>query len=188
MNPHQTKFQEFEHKYLLAESEQVPYQKAIENLNPLKSYTVKVTDWYFQTKTQPDHVYRYRRDKDYNQLTVKSLQKDSESRLEVNLDLSGQKDYLHEVRAFLSPQTPSFEGKIEKEVFVYYFSDCECVCYSAQFEETKIYCLELEVIEPQKWEDPRKVLSQYENKLGLDLSDRCPKSLFQLLIEPNISK
>jgi hypothetical protein len=182
------KYLEFEHKYLISEDEFVDYLRLIAELKPDKSYQVSVTDWYFLTALQPDFIYRYRRDKDYNQLTVKSLQKDSECRLEVNLNLAGQEDCLDEVRAFLSPLSLAFEGCVKKDVHVFYFEDCECVCYRAKFKGTEVLCLELEVRHPENHREPRDVLSRYERKLGLDSATRCPKSLFQLLIEPLLAE
>lgn len=181
-----SQYLEFEHKYLIDEGEYDLYLKKLKLLKPDRSYRVSVLDWYFLTERQPDYIYRYRRDKELNQLTVKSLQADAESRLEVNLDLSGKQDQLDRVRAFLAPLSLCFEGKVKKQVDVFYFHDCECVVYHASFQDREVLCLEIEVINPGNHPSPRDVLHFYASKLGLNPISRCPKSLFHLLIEPMI--
>lgn len=180
-------FIEFEHKYLIHPDEFAPLRQRLQALPLENTYTVAVTDRYFITQVPKGHVYRLRQDAYLNQLTVKSLAPDSEQRLEVNLNLKDSAaDAEAAVRAFLSPLGLDSETVVEKEVEVFYLKDCEVTLYRAKASGLEaLHCLELEVREFTDRQKALSVLTHYESLLGKSASQRCQKSLFDLLVLPS---
>ncbi len=173
-------FVEFEHKFLVSVDEKNSIISNLQSMAPSKAYHVDVEDHYFLVAKVPGFIYRFRRDHQYNQLTVKSLVRDSEQRTEVNLDLDRRLG-LSAARAFLSVLEIEFEAKIAKSVEVFYFPEVEIVYYEASSEDAKIACVEFEVRQEFK-STPRDVLESYQKKLGFNQRTRCQESLFHLLI------
>ncbi len=179
-------FREIEHKFVVsADFDKKMFAQKVRALAPASETEVDVSDTYFVTKACPRHIFRHRIDKELHQLTVKSLEKNTENRLEVNLDLA-REEQKDEVEAFLSPLSIVWRGTIEKNVCAFYFERCEVVFYKASFAGKSVYCVEFEAVACKTVEEAMSVLEQYENKLGFDSLSRTNASLYDLLIKPHI--
>lgn len=177
-------FLEFEHKFVVDPEQKKQFIAAIAGLNPEKSYQVIVDDHYFYKRSHPEYIFRYRRDDQLNQLTVKDLRQDAESRREVNIDLA-REVLIEPVEAFLASLGEGVSLRITKDVFVAYFSDVEIVYYEARSKEKLIACVEIET--RKSFEDPRQVIATYERRLGLNPTHRCKESLFQMMVEDQLT-
>lgn len=182
------KYQEIEHKYLVdAEFDLLAFEATARRLNPEKSSRLKVIDTYYVVEAMPNHVIRHRVDQELQQLTIKSTGSDNECRTEVNLDLSLRTgNQADAVKAFLEPLRVLWSGTIEKNIFVFYFSNCEVVHYSARSIEASgvekaIHCVEFEAIKKVSREESLATISRFEASFGFQHAERCHHSLFELL-------
>ena len=83
-----TSFLEIEHKYVVeAGFDRKAFLERLRSLSPLRMSEVEVEDTYYVLNAANGFVYRHRYDKELEQLTVKSVEKNPEVRLEVNLSL-----------------------------------------------------------------------------------------------------
>lgn len=181
-------FREIEHKFIVsADFDKASFVKRVRSLSPESETEVDVKDRYFVTKACPKHIFRHRMDKELHQLTVKSLEKNTENRLEVNLNLA-RDDQLKEVEAFLSPLSITWSGTIEKKVTAFYFAQCEVVFYKASFDGQSVYCVEFEAVDCKDVTEALQVLEHFERNLGFNPSMRANASLFDLLIKPHVPK
>lgn len=179
-------FREIEHKFIVdADFDKASFVRKIRSLSPDSETEVDVRDRYFVTKACPQHIFRHRIDKELHQLTVKSLEKNTENRLEVNLDLV-HGDQSKKVEAFLSPLAIIWRGTIEKKVTAFYFAQCEVVFYKASFDGQSVYCVEFEAVDCKDIAEALLVLERYERSLGFDSNTRVNASLFDLLIKPHV--
>lgn len=181
-------FREIEHKFVVgADFDKKLFATKVRSLSPTSETEVEVHDTYFVTKACPQHIFRHRIDKELHQLTIKSLEKNTENRFEVNLDLT-REDQGDAVEAFLSPLSIVWRGTIEKNVCAFYFGQCEVVFYKASFAGKIIYCVEFEAVACENIEEARGVLEQFEARLGFEATARTNSTLFDLLIKPHIPK
>jgi hypothetical protein len=184
-------FLEVEHKYLVDESfDKMGFAARAKTLGPRENYFVEVADTYYCVSSLPGHVFRYRVDSKLQQLTVKSLGRDPEVRLEVNLDLDMTKPPQQEkVRAFLAPFGINWEGQIKKKVDVFLFPDCEVVYYDAAFGAKRVSCVEFEATNFKDVDSALAAISHYEKIFGFDTKKRCSVNLFRLLVgELNVTQ
>ena len=180
---------EIEHKYIVSETELLDYVAALIQLVPERSYQMDVEDCYFIPSTPNGYIYRYRHDEELNQLTVKSLECDTEVRLEIDLDLKRESSSMDRVEPFLQTLGIYPEIKILKSLDVFYFSDCEVVCYKARTKAKEVCCLEIEARKGsfRDREAALAAISRYENLLKVDPSRRSKRSLFEILHAQQLS-
>ena len=181
------KYREIEHKYTFSSTQELAsYIDRCHGLTHVRHSQLVVVDTYFLAKKSPDVVYRFRKDNELCQLTVKELKNDAENRLEVNLNLDRSCSDLEDARAFLAPLGIAFEGAITKALSVFYFEDAEIAIYQAQSLTGVAYCLEIEALGWDCIDTAFSVLDKYERALELCTKERTHSSLFQMLIFPQI--
>lgn len=176
-------FLEIEHKYLVdGELPLATFQERCLGLGPLKSSEHRVEDHYYAVGERRDYVYRYRRDDELQQLSVKSYGAGVETRLEVNLELDQTHgDQRAAVEAFLDTFGVRWHGAIKKHIYVHYFEDAEVVYYYAAAADRRVSCVEIEAKQVSDQVAALTTLRRYEEALGFDAKARCRKSLFDLL-------
>jgi len=175
---------EIEHKFVVAEDfDPSPFFAKLRALGPKSEYETHVADTYYLLEAVPHLVYRHRFDGLIQQLTTKSIcSTDSETRLEINLNLSADRPQNTAVKAFLEPFTIEWSGALQKTVQVFYFDDIEIVYYQAAYLERRVNCIELEARDPESIEGARALLDRWERTLGLEPAARSHKSLLHLLV------
>ncbi len=181
-------FLEIEHKFVIeADVDVTPLLEELQRRHPEKFIRTDVEDSYFLVQNPPQAVYRHRIDSYLQQLTVKSLGSDTEVRLEVNLDLDPAKgNQIEAIQAFLAPLGVLWQGTLRKEVQAYYFADAEVVYYRAQYGDRMIRCLEIEARHASSIAAAQKILTDWEESLGLDPAKRSHASLLELLVVPTL--
>lgn len=174
---------EFEHKYVVDDTFNFSaFQKVAEELGPEKSYDVEVVDRYFIPLDWRSSVIRHRRDNRMHQLTYKSIETDSEKRVEVNLDLDAACDDAT-VDLFVKHSFGRTREKvIKKSVNVFYFTDCEVVFYKASHEKHAVNCVEFEVRDFKNDAEARSTLEKYEKSFGFAGQQRERRNLLRLLL------
>ena len=161
--------------------------KKVLSLQPNSKSEVDVQDTYYLCSSNPKHIYRHRLDSEIQQLTLKGLTDDPETRLEVNLDLGLHKgSQSSRVKAFLRPLGIQWSGVIEKKVWAYYFPNCEVVYYEARYKDKSVRCIEIEAVNSKSIEAGKSVIHDFENQLGLDPEGRCHESLYHLLLSSDV--
>lgn len=185
-----SKFVEIEHKYLVnGDFDLEAFRQCARALGPIDSTELLVTDTYHVASAVPGHVIRHRIDNELQQLTIKSSGGGTELRTEVNLELDLQAgDQAAVVKAFLEPMGLLWSGMIEKNIVVFYFPNCEVVYYRASSDRGQTHhCVEFEAKNPTSLEQGLAVIAQFEAAFGFSSEQRCPKSLFELMFEREIS-
>lgn len=184
----ETDYLEIEHKFIVdASQDPAIFHERIKGLSYQRYSQVEVADTYFLVEKNPGYIYRHRYDSELQQLTVKSLTDDPEVRLEVNLDLGHHCGSQRlSVEAFLKPLGIVWRGTLAKEVYAYYFADCEVVYYKAHYQNKLVACIEIEARKAKSIEEAKQVLARYEQSLDLDPALRSDQSLFHLLLKPHI--
>jgi adenylate cyclase class IV len=179
-----TQFLEIEHKFVVPKDfDPNELFAKLRALKPTRDYTTRVSDTYFLLKTIPHLVYRHRYDGMIQQLTTKSVSsRDSETRLEINLDLKSETSQSEAIAAFLDPFGIEWSGSLTKDVQVFYFDEIEIVFYSARYQNKTVNCIELEARSPESINSARNILESWELRLGLISSERSHKSLLHLLL------
>lgn len=175
-------FKEFEHKYIL--SPDVDVDSIFDKLRMVPGgveKSLEVHDHYYYNHQNPDFVYRHRKDREIQQLTVKSYGGDARERLEINLDLLNDTSQSHAIESFFDT-LGTFERRIiEKSIRVIDFPDCECVYYSATNGQMTVHCFEFEALGVDNMDEAVGIMSKYEHLAGFDPAFRCHDSLFDLL-------
>ncbi len=178
----EAKFKEFEHKYLLDGSESVgSIFKALRGVSGGEEKALEVTDIYFYEGAAPKFVYRHRRDREIQQLTVKSLGTDARDRTEINLLLLNEEDQFEAVDRFMATLGDFRKRIIRKSIQVIDFPDCECVYYEATNGTKTVQCFEFEALGAENLEQALRIISKYETLAGFIPETRCHQSLFELL-------
>lgn len=175
-------FKEFEHKYLLNGTESV--ESIFESLRSVSGgveKSLEVTDTYFFQTESPKFVYRHRRDREIQQLTVKSLGKDARERTEINLHFLNGENQFEAVERFMETLGRFRKLSIRKSIQVIDFSDCECVYYEATNGSKTVRCFEFEAIGAENLDQALEIISKYESLAGFSPATRCHQSLFELL-------
>ena len=172
---------EIEHKYVVDESfDRQAFEELAKSMGPVNHYHVEVSDTYFLARSAPHHVFRHRKDRLIEELTVKSIgHKDNERRFEVNLPIKGAES--GSVEAFLTPLGVFWKGNLKKNVYVYEFPTIEVVYYEAESAAAKIRCVEVEAIGFNDSDAALAEIARVEKHFGLDVGSREKKSLLQLL-------
>ncbi len=180
---HSTQFQEIEHKFVVGdEFDREALSSQLRQLKPLGTTVQSVRDVYYFARHQPRYIYRHRCDEELQHLSVKSIERDSEVRLEVNLDLGLHRgDQQETVEAFLATLEVVWRGVICKDIEVYYFADCEIVYYEATAAAETVKCVEFEAIHTPSVNEGLAVLDRYEHLLGFAARHRTNKTLVEIL-------
>ncbi|RYZ59121.1 MAG: hypothetical protein EOP07_05000 [Proteobacteria bacterium] len=179
-----TQFLEIEHKFVVPmDFDPNEFFAKLRALKPSRDYQTRVSDTYYLLQSVPHLVYRHRFDGMIQQLTTKSVSsRDSETRLEINLDLKSESSQAEAIAAFLNPFGIEWSGSLTKDVQVFYFDEIEIVFYRAKYLEKTVNCIELEARSPLSINSARNILESWELRLGLIPSDRSHKSLLHLLV------
>lgn len=178
----EAKFKEFEHKYLLTGTESVEsIFEALRSVSGGKEKSLDVTDTYFYQGDSPKFVYRHRRDREIQQLSVKSLSKDARERTEINLHFLNEEDQFEAVVRFMETLGEFRKLSIRKSIQVIDFPDCECVYYEASNGTKTVRCFEFEALGAENLEQALEIISNYETLAGFSPDIRCHQSLFELL-------
>jgi len=178
----EAKFKEFEHKYLLTGTESVEsIFEALRSVSGGREKALGVTDTYFFQGTEPKFVYRHRRDREIQQLSVKSLGKDARERTEINLHFMNEEDQFEAVVRFMETLGDFRKLSIRKSIQVIDFPDCECVYYEATNGTKTVQCFEFEALGAENLSQALEIISKYETIAGFSPDNRCHQSLFELL-------
>lgn len=183
------RFTEIEHKFIVGPDFDLPgLRQLMRGLGPRKETALLTEDTYFLCALVPHLIYRHRCDAERQELTVKDrTAADPEVRLEVNLRLSqdagSQRDA---VAAFLAPLRITWQGRLQKQIHVFYFPDCEVVHYHAKTDHREIRCVEFEARAQPGVDAARQVLARYEALAGFTGKERSRSSLFDLLLAPDL--
>ncbi len=178
-----TRFKEIEHKFIVGDAfDRAAFRRTLEGLDPTGTTSQTVRDVYYLPKHPGSYIFRHRYDRELQHFTVKSLEDDSEVRLEVNLDLGQHRgDQQDAVEAFLATLGVSWRGVIHKEIEVYYFPDCEIVYYRASADSGTVACVELEAVEKRSVGEALDILARYEKRIGFASESRTTETLVELL-------
>ena len=181
-------YTEVEHKFILDETFDVEeWRQKINHLRPLRRTKLQVEDRYYRLAAFPNLVFRHRLDSELQQLTIKAVGEDTEVRTEINLNLTSdcQTDA---VAAFVSQLGSPNMFRIEKDIEVYDFRDCEVVYYvasasdaSAAGTKASVACMEFEAKAYKDLAEAKACLSLYESLLGFSHHQRSHKSLLEIL-------
>jgi hypothetical protein len=143
-----------------------------------------VRDRYFLTEVGRARRFliRHRYDRELHQLTVKTLQPDTEARVEVNLDLGHHAgDQQAQVDAFLGQLGVEWKGTLYKDLEVWDFPDCEVVYYQASTDRRSVCCVEFEATRKDSLEAALAVVEKYERATGFDSADRTRRPLIEIM-------
>ncbi|MEM7582777.1 MAG: hypothetical protein AAF560_05310 [Acidobacteriota bacterium] len=181
--PESVRFKEIEHKFVVPDDFDLDALRSeLKALGPTGTTVQDVRDVYYFTRHQPQYIYRHRCDQELQHLSVKSIERDSEVRLEVNLDLGQHRgDQQAAVEEFLATFDVVWRGVIDKQIEVYYFPDCEVVYYRAQADSRRVSCVEFEAVGAASLADALAILSRYEQRVGFASRERTAKTLVEIL-------
>lgn len=177
-----SEFKEFEHKYLVDESANIAV--IFDRLRALgggKEKSLEVIDTYYFSSMNPGFVYRHRKDREIQQLTVKSYGGDTRDRTEINLHLINDESQADAIKVFMQTLGSYQNYEIRKNIQVIDFPDCECVYYSATLGDKTIQCFEFEALGAKSLETALVTINRYESVAGFNPVNRCEISLFELL-------
>jgi len=179
------RFTEIEHKYVVGEGfDPQRFRDALGRMNPTRTASVRVRDRYYLTEGGRGRrfVIRHRYDAELHHLTLKTLEADTEVRVEINLDLGHHAgDQQAQVDAFLDRLGVEWSGTLLKDVEVWYFPDSEVVCYQASAGSRSVRCVEFEAKGARSMEAALATLQTYERATGFDDAVRSRLSLVQML-------
>ena len=178
-------FTEIEHKYIVDEQfDLLRFRQAVEALGPIRTSTIGVEDRYFLTEggRARRFLMRHRYDAELHHLTIKSLESDTEVRVEVNLDLGHQAgQQASQVDAFMKLLGVVWSGSLRKELEVWYFPDCEVVYYQASTPSRSVRCVEFEARRKNTLEEALATVERFERATGFLGAARSRLSLPQIL-------
>lgn len=178
-------FKEIEHKYIVDEHfDLLRFRQAVEALGPIRTGTIGVEDRYFLTEggRARRFLMRHRYDADLHHLTIKSLEADTEVRVEVNLDLGHQAgQQASQVDAFMNLLGVVWSGTLHKDLEVWYFPDCEVVYYQASTPSRSVRCVEFEARRQNSLAEALATVERFERATGFSSASRSRLSLPQIL-------
>ena len=178
-------FKEIEHKFIVDEQfDLLRFRQAVEALGPIRTSTMAVEDRYFLTESGRARRFlmRHRYDAELHHLTIKSLESDTEVRVEVNLDLGHQAgQQASQVDAFMNLLGVAWSGSLRKELEVWYFADCEVVYYQASTPSRSVRCVEFEARRKNTLEEALATVERFERATGFLGAARSRLSLPQIL-------
>lgn len=184
------RFMEIEHKYLVGDDFDIHrFRETLATLGPIRVNTIQVRDRYYLTEggAAQQYLIRHRFDAELQQLTIKTVAPDTETRDEINLDLgSGGGDQSAHVDAFVAKLGVRWSGTVVKDVSVWYFDDCEVVHYVASVGSRSIRCVEFEATHKRSLPDALAIVERFERATGFYGLERSRLSLPQLLF-PDLS-
>ncbi|HQZ37665.1 MAG TPA: hypothetical protein PLH72_01400 [Vicinamibacterales bacterium] len=179
------RFMEIEHKYIVGEDFDLRrFRQIVGGLGPVRTGTIGVRDRYFLTERgrARGFLVRHRHDAELHHLTIKTLEADTEVRVEVNLDLghhAGSQDA--EVDAFMDRLGVVWSGTLRKDLEVWYFPDCEVVYYQASTALRSVRCVEFEATRKGSMREALETVERFERATGFDGASRSRLSLPQIL-------
>ena len=185
------RFKEIEHKYVVGEQFDLPrFRAAAAALGPIRTSTIRVRDRYYLTQGGDARRFliRHRYDEELHHLTLKTIEADTEVRVEVNLDLghhAGDQDA--EVEAFMQRLGVLWTGTLRKDLEVWYFPECEVVYYEASAPPRSIRCVEFEATRKHSLADALASVERFERATGFEGVSRSRLSLPQILF-PDLSE
>ena len=178
-------FKEIEHKFIVDEHfDLLRFRQAVEALGPTRTSTIGVEDRYFLTEggRARRFLMRHRYDAELHHLTIKSLESDTEVRVEVNLDLGHQAgQQASQVDAFMNLLGVVWSGSLRKELEVWYFADCEVVYYQASTASRSVRCVEFEARRKESLAEALATVERFERATGFSGAARSRRSLPQIL-------
>jgi len=179
------RFKEIEHKYLVDERFDLQrFRDVVATLRPSRTFSIRVRDRYFVTAVGRARRFliRHRYDSELQQLTVKTLQPDTEARVEVNLDLGHHAgDQEAQVDAFVGQLGVEWQGTVHKDLEVWDFPDCEVVYYQASTDRRSAHCVEFEATRKESLEAALAVVEKYERATGFDTAERTRRPLIEIM-------
>jgi hypothetical protein len=179
------RFKEIEHKFVVDDAFDLPrFRQSVAALGPIRTSTVSVRDRYFLTEGGSARrcLIRHRYDAELHHLTLKTLESDSEVRVEVNLDLGQHAGpQAPQVDAFMEQLGVIWRGTLTKELEVWYFPDCEVVYYEASTATRSVRCVEFEATRKESLEDALAIVERFECATGFAAAARSKQSLPQIL-------
>jgi hypothetical protein len=185
------RFKEIEHKFIIDERTDVQrVRDVLTSLSPVRTSAVRVRDRYYVTEAGRRRrlIFRHRFDEELQHLTVKTIEVDTEVRLEVNLDLGHHAgDQSAQVESFLAPLEIRWSGTIFKDLEVWEFPDCEVVYYRASTDRHSVRCVEFEATRKESVNAALAVVEKYEKAVGFDATSRAQRSLVQMLF-PDVAE
>ncbi len=178
-------FNEIEHKFIVDAQFDLPrFRQMVERLGPTRTSTVSVEDRYYLTEggRARRFLMRHRYDAELHHLTIKSLEADTEVRVEVNLDLGHQAgQQATQVDAFVNLLGVVWSGSLHKELEVWYFPDCEVVYYEASTASRSVRCVEFEARGKDSLDEALATVERFERATGFSSGARSRLSLPQIL-------
>ncbi|MFO0574327.1 MAG: CYTH domain-containing protein [Polyangia bacterium] len=196
------RFKEVEHKFLVDEDfDQAGFRERVLGLGPERTSRVEVADTYYVPRHRPGVILRHRFDAELQDLTLKSRDGgDTESRTEVTLKLEqAAGDQQAGVRALLDALLGAdgvlWQGALHKRLQAFYFPDCEIVYYEARTDRTGeprgadavVRCVEFEARGARDLDEALRILERYEQRTGFAGRPRSKRSLFDLLLAPQMA-
>ena len=141
-------------------------------------------DRYFLTEVgrRRRFLIRHRYDEKLHHLTVKTLDADTEVRVEVNLDLGHHAgDQQAQVDAFVGQLGVAWAGTLHKDLEVWDFPDCEVVYYQASTDGHSVRCVEFEATRKESLAAALAIVERYERATGFDRADRTRRPLIEIM-------
>jgi hypothetical protein len=179
------RFKEIEHKYIVDERFDVQrFRDVVAALCPARTASIRVQDRYYLTEAGRVRrfVIRHRYDAELHHLTLKTLDADTEVRVEVNLDLGQHAGHQHaQVEAFLIQLGVLWSGTLDKDLEVWDFPDCEVVYYQASTGGRSVRCVEFEATRKDSLTEALATVENYERATGFDRADRSRQPLLEIL-------
>lgn len=179
------RFKEIEHKFIVSDQFDLQgFRQAVAALGPERTNAVSVEDRYFLTEggRARRFLLRHRYDAELHHLTIKSLEADSEVRVEVNLDLGHHAgSQTAQVDAFIEHLGVIWRGDLQKQLEVWHFPDCEVVYYEASTASRSVRCVEFEATRKDSLPEALATVERFERATGFDGASRTRESLPQIL-------
>ena len=189
MSVDQLRFKEIEHKYIVDEEFDLEgFRQSVAVLGPTRTGTTRVRDRYYLTEggRARRFLFRHRYDTELHHLTIKTLEQDTEVRVEVNLDLghhAGNQEA--QVDAFVSQLGVLWSGTLHKELEVWSFPDCEVVYYEASTASGAVRCVEFEATRKDSLAEALETVGRFERATGFQSASRSRVSL-PLMLFPEL--
>lgn len=190
-------FKEIEHKFIVGEGFDLErFRAQLVALGPTRISEVEVDDTYYVPRERPGVILRHRYDRELQDLTLKSRSgADPEARTEITLKLehgtgSQQRAVAEFLDALLGTGSRAggiaWQGSLHKSLHAFYFPDCEVVHYVATAGDRTVRCVEFEARGAADLDAARATLKRYEEQTGFAGQPRSKRSLFDLLLRPQI--
>lgn len=176
---------EIEHKYVVDGQFDLPrFREVLAGLGSVRTSAIRVRDRYFLTEggRARRFLVRHRHDAEIHQLTIKTLDEDTETRTEINLDLSqhaGSQEAA--VDAFVGQLGVVWRGTLQKDLEAWYFPDCEVVHYVASADGREVRCVEFEATRKDSLAGALDIVRRFEHLTGFQGLTRSRLSLPQIL-------